>query len=92
MFFVHDKKNKFRLNITNATFTKDSKPIDDKCSCLTCKNYSRAYLHHLFTTDELTGMRLATIHNIHFMLELMNKTRQAIKNNKFSEFKKTWYK
>jgi queuine tRNA-ribosyltransferase len=90
MLLVRDKKNKNRLNIKNAAFVKDSKPIDKNCSCKTCKNYSRAYLHHLFSAEEITGMRLATIHNLHFLLELMRNARRAILEDKFKEFKKEW--
>jgi len=74
-----------RINISNAQFVRDIRPIDGNCSCSTCKNYSRAYLHHLFNAQEITGQRLASIHNVHFMLNLMRKARQAILENKFSE-------
>lgn len=77
-----------RINITNAKFAKDTRPIDENCSCSTCANYSRSYLHHLFNAEELTGQRLASIHNIHFMLELMRRARQAILEDRFSEFTK----
>ena len=75
-----------RLNITNAAFAKDNQPIDKTCACPTCKNYSRAYLHHLFAAQEMTGQRLATIHNIHFMLNLMRRARQAILEDRFEKF------
>lgn len=61
--------------ITNAKFKKDLKPIDKHCDCYTCKNYSAAYLHHLFKTSEPLGMRLATIHNLKFYLDLMKLFR-----------------
>ncbi|MFA7654231.1 MAG: tRNA guanosine(34) transglycosylase Tgt [Candidatus Magasanikbacteria bacterium] len=77
-----------RLNLTNATCATDAHPIDDTCQCHTCQNYSRAYLHHLFMAQEITGMRLATIHNIHYMLNLMRTARQAILEDKFETFLK----
>lgn len=79
MVFVSSKQDpKRRLNIKNSAFAKDFSPIDAGCTCLTCQNYSRAYLHHLFSAQEVSGLRLATIHNLHFMLELMRETRVAI--------------
>jgi len=79
----------YRLNLTNATCATDIQPIDVACRCHTCQNYSRAYLHHLFVTQEITGMRLATIHNIHFMLELMRGARTAILEDRFESFLNT---
>lgn len=91
MLFVNKNIDpKRRINITNAKFTKDFTPIGSACICSTCKNYTRAYLHHLFNAQEITAMRLATIHNLHFMLELSRQMRQAILADKFSEFKKEW--
>lgn len=75
-----------RINITNAKFAKDTSPIDKNCACSTCANYSRSYLHHLFNAEELTGQRLASIHNIHFMLDLMRRAREAILEDRFNEF------
>ncbi len=76
-----------RLNICNARFAKDLEPIDSWCDCFTCKNHSRAYLHHLFSAKELTAYRLATIHNVHFMLKLMSEMREAIDADRFLEFR-----
>ncbi len=81
---------RLRINIPNVRFTKDSDPIDKNCTCSTCQNYSRAYLHHLFNAQEISAMRLATIHNLHFMLNLMRQAREAILENKFLELKKEW--
>lgn len=71
-------KSKFyeTLNIFNAKFAQDFKPIDRNCDCYTCRNYSRAYLNHLFRTGEPLALRLATIHNLRFYLQLMEKLRQ----------------
>jgi queuine tRNA-ribosyltransferase len=57
-------------------------PIDQKCDCYTCTNYTAAYLHHLFKAKELTGFTLATIHNLHFMIQLMRDYRTAILEEK----------
>lgn len=71
------------LHITNEKFKNDFSPLDKSCSCFTCKNYSRAYLRHLFAAEELLALRLATIHNVNFYLELMIKIRQQISGGKF---------
>lgn len=83
-------KNKYRINITNAEFKNDTKPIDQWCDCSTCVGYTRAYLHHLFHADELLGLRLASIHNVRFMLKIMEEIRAAIANEKFEKLKKEW--
>ena len=83
-------KNKFRINIKRAQFREDKKPIDPKCDCYVCKNYSRAYLRHLFVANELTYHRLASYHNEYFILRLMEKIRQSIKENSFKKLKKEW--
>ena len=85
-------KNKFRINIDNAKFKLDKNPIDKNCNCLTCKNYSRAYLSHLFRTREIAYYRLASMHNVNFMLRLMGKIRDSIDNNSFDKLKKQWLK
>ena len=83
-------KNKFRFNIRPLFQIRDSSPIDKSCKCSTCKNYSRAYLHHLFKSNELTYFRLASIHNLYFMLSLMENIRQSIKEGKFRQLKNNW--
>lgn len=83
-------KNKFRINIENAKFRADKNPIDKSCDCMTCRNYSRAYLNHLNKAKELTYFKLATYHNIHFMLKLMENIRNAINNGNFEKLKKEW--
>ncbi len=90
MLFTKNKSTHHRLNIRNATFTKDIRPVDEWCDCTTCMHYSRSYLHHLFSTDEITGMRLASIHNLRFMLKLMEETRTAINEDRFAEYKSQW--
>ena len=78
-----------KLIIKSARYKEDFSPIDEECDCYTCKNFSRAYLRHLFSVDELLGMRLATIHSLHFYMELVKSARKAIFDKKFTEFKKT---
>ncbi len=91
--FVHPKtlkKNNYRISITNAEFREDPTPIDPLCECFTCKNHSRAYLHHLFKSEELLAYRLATLHNLHFFLNLMKEIRAAIREDRFLELKQEW--
>lgn len=74
------------VKIKNAKYKDDTRPLDEGCSCYTCQNFSRAYLHHLFKIGEILGSHLNTVHNIHYYLELMQEIRQAIADGKFSEF------
>jgi queuine tRNA-ribosyltransferase len=67
-----------RLNIKNAEFAEDSRPLDERCGCYTCKHFSRAYLRHLFQAGEMTAGTLNTLHNLHFYLDTMNRIREAI--------------
>ena len=77
---VHNTNKSFYelLHITNEKFKNDKKPIDKNCGCFTCQNYSRAYLRHLFGAKELLALRLASIHNIYFYLELMKRIRSSV--------------
>lgn len=85
-------QNKFRLDIRSSKHKEDPNPIDANCTCSTCKTYSKAYLRHLYKTSELTYFRLATIHNLHFMLRLMEEIRKAINEDHFEEMKELWLK
>jgi queuine tRNA-ribosyltransferase len=76
-----------RVNISNSIYSRMEKPLDQDCGCYTCKTFSAAYLHHLFRCDELLAYRLATIHNLSFLSNLMHKARAAILDNTFSSFK-----
>ena len=78
------------VKIKNARYKNDKNPIDNSCSCYTCKNFSRAYLHHLFKIGEMLGSRLNTIHNLFFYKQMMLEMREAILNNTFDLFKKTF--
>ncbi|MBZ7994104.1 tRNA guanosine(34) transglycosylase Tgt [Campylobacter canadensis] len=75
-----------KLNIKAASMKDDENAIDNNCSCYTCKNYSRAYLHHLFKAKEITFFRLASLHNLHYYLTLMKDIQEAIKQKRFKEF------
>ncbi len=77
-----------RINIGNAPYTEDSKPLDESCNCYCCKNFSRLYLRHLFNSEEMLGLRLLSLHNVYFYLEMMRRIREAIEQDKFTEFKK----
>ncbi len=81
-----------RHTITNKKFAQDTSPLDKKCSCYTCKNFSKSYLRHLTTENEFLGMHLLTTHNLHFLIELMRKTREHIKKGTFNKFKKDFFK
>ena len=76
------------INIRNAKYALDESPLDLKCSCYTCKNYSKAYLHHLVKAGEILGAMLLTTHNLYFYQDLMKNIRSAIKADKFDEFVK----
>jgi len=75
------------ININNAKYATDDSPIDEKCTCSTCRNYSRAYLRHLFKSNEMLAMRLAVIHNLHFYNHLMEEIRFHLENGSFTDFK-----
>ncbi len=77
-----------KINIKNSKFKTDEKPLDELCNCYVCKNYSRALIHHYFKSQELLGLRLLSYHNVYFMVSLINKIRQAIKEDKFVEEKR----
>ena len=70
------------INLTNESLTEDFEPLDKNCSCFTCQNHSKAYLRHLFKTNEILGFRLATLHNVKFYLELMSLLRQYIEEGR----------
>ncbi|EJF06648.1 tRNA-guanine transglycosylase, queuosine-34-forming [Thiovulum sp. ES] len=81
-----------RLSIKASRFKEDSKPIDEKCNCYTCQNYSRSYLNHLFRAKEITYVRLATMHNLHYYLNLMSEIRDAIEKGEFENYRKEFYR
>ncbi len=76
-----------RLVIKNASYSEDERPLDEGCQCYVCRNYTRAYIRHLFKADEILGQRLATYHNLYFLLHMMKNSRKAIIEKKFKEYK-----
>ena len=80
------------VKIRNAQYKLDIEPLDARCGCYTCQNYSRSYLHHLQRKNEILGARLNTIHNLYYYQDLMAGMREAIENDVFSEFKQLFYK
>ncbi len=74
------------LKLRNAAYKNDDRPLDPTCTCYACKNFSRAYLHHLQKVNEILGAQLNTIHNIHYYLNLMSEIRLSLENHQFSEF------
>jgi queuine tRNA-ribosyltransferase len=76
-----------KITVRNSPFIEDFTPLDKECVCYTCKIFSRAYLRHLFNTDEILGLRLVSLHNVHFFLKIMREIREAIKQDKFIGFK-----
>lgn len=77
-----------RFNVSGSSYRRDFSPIDSTCSCYTCQNYSRAYLNHLFRAKEILGPTLATIHNVYFIVNLVDMMRVAIERGDFKEFKR----
>ncbi|MBQ4640220.1 MAG: tRNA guanosine(34) transglycosylase Tgt [Clostridia bacterium] len=80
-----------RLVIRNATYAHDFGPIEEGCDCYACQNFSRAYIRHLFKAQEITGGRLASIHNLRFLIRMMEEIRQAILEDRFLDYRKSFY-
>ncbi len=78
---------KGNINITNAKYKNDDRPIDDECGCPACRNHTRAYISHLLRSQESLGMRLAVAHNLYFYNTLMERIREAIDEDRFEEFR-----
>ncbi|MEK9147356.1 MAG: tRNA guanosine(34) transglycosylase Tgt [Patescibacteria group bacterium] len=87
---LYTKKGK--INIFNAKYKQDFKPIEKDCACYTCKNYTKAYIAHLFRAKEIFAATLASIHNLYFIVNLVSQIRESILNNNFYEFKKDFLK
>jgi queuine tRNA-ribosyltransferase len=77
-----------RLNLKNARFARDAAPLDERCECPACERFSRAYLRHLVNQNELLGLRLLSLHNLRFLLELTTGARQAIHAGRFADYKR----
>lgn len=80
------------IKIRNARYKDDTRPLDPSCSCHTCRNFSRAYLHHLHRANEITGARLNTLHNLHYYLTLMQEMREALEQNRFDQWQAQFHK
>jgi queuine tRNA-ribosyltransferase len=76
------------LNLKNAEFIFDKNPIEENCRCLACRDFSRGYIRHLVKAEEILALRLITLHNLHFYLDLMKRSRAAIENGTFGDFRK----
>ncbi|MGB9627438.1 MAG: tRNA guanosine(34) transglycosylase Tgt [Thermodesulfobacteriota bacterium] len=83
--------SKGKISIKQAKYTEDEKPIDEACPCYTCRHYSRAYLRHLYLSKEILSSRLNTIHNLFYYMSLLRKLKEAIREERLSEFYKTHY-
>jgi queuine tRNA-ribosyltransferase len=79
-----------RLNIKRAEFRLDKRPLDEECDCSACRRFSRAYIRHLFTADEILGLRLLSLHNVHFLVRLMRDARGAIRDGTIDAWSKDW--
>jgi len=80
-----------RINIKNLEYERDFSPVDPECGCYACRNFSRAYIRHLFRSGEILGSRLCTWHNLHYILDLMRKIRGAIAEGTFPEFRRRFH-
>ena len=84
----HVYTNQGKRNLFNAKYELDSRPIEENCSCPACRTYSRAYIRHLLKAKEMLGMRLCVLHNLYFYNTMMEEIREAIENNRYTEYKK----
>lgn len=84
----HVYTNHGKLNLFNAKYEKDDRPIQEDCDCTACKRYSRAYIRHLLKAKEMLGMRFCVLHNLHFYNNMMSEIREAIEEHRFAEYKK----
>jgi len=76
-----------RINLRKAELREDPRPIEEGCTCYTCRHFSRAYLHHLFKSEEILGLRLNTIHNLHFLIEWVRRIRASIQDETFAQLR-----
>jgi queuine tRNA-ribosyltransferase len=80
-----------KVVVRNASYAEDFTPLDPECSCYTCQNYTKAYIRHLVKTNEILGARLITTHNLHFLLDLMAKVREAIMEDRLLDFREEFF-
>jgi queuine tRNA-ribosyltransferase len=81
---------RWKLNVQNASLRDDDGPLQPGCACDTCKNFSRAYIHHLYKAKEILGIRLVSLHNVAFLLNLMAEVRAAIADGSFADLYADW--
>jgi queuine tRNA-ribosyltransferase len=79
-----------RMNVKRAEFRNDPRPLDETCGCSACARFSRAYIRHLFTSDEILGLRLLSLHNVHFLLALARSAREAILAGTLDQWSSDW--
>ena len=79
------------MSVKSATYSCDYRPIDERCGCICCRNYSRAYLRHLLNVNEIAGLRLLTIHNLYLYLDLVGHARQAILSDQWGAFEQRFF-
>ena len=80
-----------RLVIRNQIYARDPRPLDEDCDCWVCRNFSRAYIRHLIKAGEILGARLTSYHNLYFLLRMMDQIREAIEQDRFTEYKKEFF-
>lgn len=85
---AHLYTNTGKINLMNAQYETDSRPIEEGCGCPACRRYSRAYIRHLLKAKEMLGMRLCVLHNLYFYNHLMTEIREALEQGRFQEYKK----
>jgi queuine tRNA-ribosyltransferase len=79
-----------RMNLRNAQYARDFGPLDPSCACTTCTQYTRAYLRHLVAAKEMLGSILLSLHNLHFLLELTRRAREAVEQGRYGAFLESW--
>lgn len=80
-----------KVTVRNAAYAEDFTPLDPDCDCYCCRNHTKAYIRHLINLNEILGARLITIHNLHFLINLMKNIRQSIVEDRFLAFKHEFY-
>ena len=80
--------NHGKMNLLNARFERDDRPLDETCDCPVCRRFSRSYIHHLFKAKEMLAMRLCVMHNLYFYNHMMTEIRTAIEAGRYAEYKK----
>lgn len=87
---VRDRDRRWKLHVNNASMRRNPEPLDPTCGCSTCQKYSRAYIHHLFRSNEILGIRLVSLHNVAFLVDLMRQIREALRDGRFGELRREW--